>query len=1129
LDQPNAGADPLHAGDVVAGYRIVERIGQGGMGDVFRAWDDRLRRHVAIKAPRLAASFDEVARRRFLRETRVACQVNHPFVATVYDVIEERSQPFLVMEFIDGTRLDEILRSDHPPTDVITRYATEIAEALVAIHAEGIIHRDLKPANVMVTRAGHVKVMDFGVALPASDSLGGDVEATLTHEGHAVGTINYMSPEQVAGRRPDPRSDLFALGIMLYEAITGEHPFRRESPLAIASAIVSDAPGGGTEPQTLTKSGPMRHVVMKLLAKDPDARYDSAEAVVADLRAVAAGEELPSLRGTRLRARPRWIVPSLVAIVVVAAVAVVLWLRPKPPLPKAGVDSPPRPVVAVLPFEDRVGDLDGTLRAQMITDLLAADLGDSPTARTLSSRRVEDLLDGAPSPRVRADEVARVRRGAKVGAVIAGTLYRGDNGFRASLDYYASGSDEPVPVQIAAVSPAALVDVAAARIRSFLDPGHRGRAGPGVAALTSENDDARLLELRARRALRESRYNEAIAFLEDAIRIDPEFVAAHTLLADAADRAGYGRKSKEAAERAVRLCDARGDRIAARLSLAARATYARVNDRLDDELEARRELAERYPDDPELLLAYSSSLRRKSAAEAWPVLERAVNLDPQDPRSYILRGRLQTALKHSDDAEASWRRADELFSSVGSPTGPADVAMARGNAAFGRSDYRNAAERYAAAAEIFGRSKLPVLRANARKSEADARLLLGDTGAAEPLYVEAAAVARQAGFLRVTLSALESLAGAWYVAGRFADAERQMRACVDDARQLDNRGLLLVPLANLASLLETTRHPAEALAAGEEASSIAQEARDKESGTLAEMVIADAMFQTGKIGDAKRRYESLVQPGPSTTAGPDPSAPQLGLARIDLYTGHLSDAIDHAEKSLAGFRKTKRGTQIEAALLLRARVFAELGSRTEAESDLTAAAASLGAGEHRVARLALARCFAARAHGDVQAARRWLGTIRLTTEAQAASGLAPEIASEWCAVNALAGDAHAAVDSCRRVLDDRQSMTIERASARARLAIALKRLGRPEASDTARRAVSEAQSLDAPSVSLLAQSSLFATSADPAERDGASRAAREALGAYLDAAPAQRREAIQKRPDVAAIERSLGGPRANSP
>ncbi len=1123
MDKQRVGTAPLHAGDLVAGYRIVERIGQGGMGDVFRAWDDRLRRPVAIKAPRAAASLDDVTRKRFLRETRVACRVNHPFVATVYDVIEERGQPFLVMEFIEGTGLDEILAKNRPTTHVTTRYATEIAEALAAIHAEGIVHRDLKPANVMVTRAGHVKVMDFGVALPPpSDALSGDPDSTLTREGNAVGTINYMSPEQVAGHRPDPRSDLFSLGIVLYEAITGNHPFLRGSPLAIASAIVSDAPGGGTEPQTLTKSGPMRHVVMKLLEKNPDARYGSADALIADLRAVERGEELPSLREAPARSRRRWIVPSLVATATVATVAGVVWLRPAPTRPPGRAATVPRPVVAVLPFEDRVGDLDGSLRAQMVTDLLAADLGDSPIARTLSSRRVQDLLGGAPSPRVRAEEVARVRRGAKVAAVVAGTLYKADGGYRASLDYYAAGSDEPVPVQIAAASTTALVDVSAARIRSLLQPSGGGSAGPGVAALPSGNDDARLLEQRARRALREARYNEAIAFLEDSVRIDPEFIAAHTLLADAADRAGYGRKAKDAAERAIRLCDARRDRVAARLNLAARATYARVNDRQDDELEARRLLAERFPDDPEALVAYSSSLRRRRVAEAWPVLERAVNLDPLDPRSYVLRGRLQTALKRGDDAEASWRRADELFLSLGSPSGTAEVAMARGSAAFARSDYDAAAELYASAAETFVRLNLGALGANARKSEADARLMLGNAIAAEPLYEEAANVARQFGNLRVTLSALESLAGGWYVAGRFADAERQMRACVDDARRLENQGLLLVPLANLASLLGTTRRPADALAAGEEAAAIARDVRDTEAAALAEMAIADALFQTGRIGGARQRYEAVLQSETSASGGSDTSGPHLGLAQIDLSTGHLSSAIDHAERSLAGFREEKRATQIEGALLIRARVLAELGRWAEAEADLNAAAGDLGAGDHRVVRLALARCFVARTRGDLQGARRQLGTIRLAPGAQASNGLAPEIASEWCAVDSLAGEAAPAAAWCRRVVDDRQSTAIERAVARARLAMALKRLGRrDEAPEAGRRAAFEAESFDAPPVTLLAQSTVLATSADAGERVRASRAAGEALAAYLAAAPPDRREAIRHRPDVAAIERAL--------
>ena len=196
-----AGAEPFREGDVLAGYRVVERVGRGGMGDVYRAWDDRLQRPVAIKAARPVAAFDDLARKRFLRETRMACRVNHPFVATVYDVLEESDQLYLVMEFIEGRRLDEIIDEDHPKVDTLSGYAVEIAEALAAIHSEGIVHRDLKPANVMVTRAGHVKVMDFGVARPPPGSLTStEIDATLTREGYAVGTVNYMSPEQVGGK-----------------------------------------------------------------------------------------------------------------------------------------------------------------------------------------------------------------------------------------------------------------------------------------------------------------------------------------------------------------------------------------------------------------------------------------------------------------------------------------------------------------------------------------------------------------------------------------------------------------------------------------------------------------------------------------------------------------------------------------------------------------------------------------------------------------------------------------------------------------------------------------------------------------------------------------------------------------
>jgi serine/threonine-protein kinase len=207
---------------VVGAYRIHELIGRGGMGEVYRADDTRLGRAVAVKVLPDRLADQPGSRKRFLREARFACRVVHPYVATVFDVIEEDERVLLVMEHIEGRRLDVVLRTDRPDLRRVTEYALEMAEAVGAIHRAGLVHRDLKPGNVMVTPSGHVKVMDFGIARPLArpelrEPGQTSKDSTFTDEPGLVGTLLYMSPEQVRRDPVDYRSDLFAFGTILYK------------------------------------------------------------------------------------------------------------------------------------------------------------------------------------------------------------------------------------------------------------------------------------------------------------------------------------------------------------------------------------------------------------------------------------------------------------------------------------------------------------------------------------------------------------------------------------------------------------------------------------------------------------------------------------------------------------------------------------------------------------------------------------------------------------------------------------------------------------------------------------------------------------------------------------------------
>jgi serine/threonine protein kinase len=257
-------------------YEILDRLGQGGMGQVYHARDVLLGRLVALKVlwPHLAAS--EAAQERFRREARAAARLNHPAVVAVYDHGADEDLQFLVMEHVEGRTLKEMLAEEGPLTpDRAVAVAIGLADALAAAHAAGIVHRDIKPGNVIVCSDGSVKVMDFGIARAVTAE-------TVSETAAVVGTAAYLSPEQAAGGRVDARTDLYALGVVLYEMLVGEPPFTGETPVAVAYKHLHDEPLPPSE-RSPGIPRPLDRIVARAMAKDPDERYGSAEDMRQDL------------------------------------------------------------------------------------------------------------------------------------------------------------------------------------------------------------------------------------------------------------------------------------------------------------------------------------------------------------------------------------------------------------------------------------------------------------------------------------------------------------------------------------------------------------------------------------------------------------------------------------------------------------------------------------------------------------------------------------------------------------------------------------------------------------------------------------------------------------------------------